>query len=247
MPRASLFVPCYIDTLFPEAGIAMVTVLERVGVELDFPSAQTCCGQMHINTGYSDDVAHLVRHFLTVFESSETVVAPSASCVATVRHMYPEMARWSGDAGLIDAVAAVTPRVREFSEYLVDDLGITDVGASFPHSVVYHPACHASRLLGVGDRPLALLRNVAGIRLKDMPRADSCCGFGGTFAVKNAEISTAMLADKVADVLHANAEVVVAADNSCLMHIAGGLQRQRTAIRTLHLAEVLASQEGARA
>jgi len=244
MPHASLFVPCYIDTLFPEAAIAMTRVLERVGVDLDFPRAQTCCGQMHVNTGYADDVDHLLRNFLKVFEHAEHVVAPSASCVATVRHMYPDMAKRSGDPALIDAVDALTPRVKEFSEYLVDDLGITDVGASFPHSVTYHPACHATRLLGVGDRPLQLLRNVAGIRLKDMPRANECCGFGGTFAVKNAEISAAMLADKVADVIHAGAEVVVASDNSCLMHIAGGLQRQRTAVRTLHLAEVLASQEG---
>lgn len=246
MPHASLFVPCYVDTLYPEAAVAMVHLLERLGVQLDFPATQTCCGQMHVNTGYQTEAMPLLRNFVAAFHGADAVVAPSASCVATVRHMYPAMAERSGDRGLIDAVAEVTPRVRELSEYLVDDLGVTDVGAYFPHTVVYHPTCHSSRLLQVGDRPLALLRAVSGIRLKQMPRADGCCGFGGTFAVKNAEISSAMLADKIADVLHAEAEVVVAADNSCLMHIGGGLSRQRTGVRTLHLAEVLAATEDAR-
>ena len=244
MPRASLFVPCYVDTLFPEAAQAMVRVLERLGVTLDFPRAQTCCGQMHVNTGYERDARPLVRHFVDVFGDADVVVAPSASCVATVRHAYAGIAERAGDPALAAAVAATTPRVREFSEYLVDDLGVTDVGASFPHTVTYHPACHAVRLLGVGDRPLQLLRAVGGLRLRELPRAEQCCGFGGTFAIKNPEISAAMLADKVADVLQARAEVVVAADESCLMHIGGGLARQRTAVRTMHLAEVLASREG---
>ena len=241
MPRASLFVPCYVDTLYPEAAIAMVHVLERLGVELDFPEGQTCCGQMHVNSGYQAEVRPLVRRFVDVFADAETIVAPSASCVATVRHFYPRMAERSGDPGLIDAVAAVVPRVREFSEYLIDDLEADDVGAYFPHAVAYHPACHALRLLGIGDRPERLLRAVGGLRLTPMPRAESCCGFGGTFAVKNAEVSAAMLADKVADVIHAGVEVVVAADESCLMHIGGGLSRQRAGVRTVHLAEVLAS------
>lgn len=241
MPRASLFVPCYVDTLYPEAAMSMVRVLERLGVDLDFPEAQTCCGQMHVNSGFQAEVHPLVRRFADIFAGAEAIVAPSASCVATVRHFYPEMAARSGDAALVDAVADVVPRVKEFSEYLIDDLGVDDVGAYFPHAVAYHPTCHSLRMLGIGDRPERLLRNVGGLRLKPMPRAESCCGFGGTFAVKNAEVSSAMLADKVADVLHAGAEVVVAADESCLMHIAGGLSRQRTGVRTVHLAEVLAS------
>ena len=241
MPRASLFVPCYVDTLYPEAAIAMVRVLERLGVDLAFPEGQTCCGQMHVNSGYQAEVRPLVRRFVDVFADAETIVAPSASCVATVRHFYPGMAERSGDAGLIAAVGGVVPRVKEFAEYLIDDLGVEDVGAYFPHAVAYHPACHSLRLLGIGDRPMRLLRNVDAIRLKDMPRAESCCGFGGTFAIKNAEVSSAMLADKVADVLHAEVEVVVAADESCLMHIGGGLSRQRTGVATVHLAEVLAS------
>lgn len=239
--RAALFVPCYVDTLYPEAAVAMVRVLERLGVALEFPEGQTCCGQMHVNTGYQAEVRPLVRRFVDVFADAEVVVAPSASCVATVRHQYPEMAARSGDAGLIAAVADVVPRVREFSEYVLDDLGVEDVGAYFPHAVAYHPTCHSLRMLRVGDRPMRLLRRVAGIRLRELPRAESCCGFGGTFAVKNAEVSAAMLADKVADVLQAGVEYVVAADESCLMHIGGGLGRQRTGVRTLHLAEVLAA------
>lgn len=241
--RAALFVPCYVDTLFPETGVAMARLLERLGVEVSFDAAQTCCGQMHVNTGYQAEALPLLRRFVRIFADGETVVAPSASCVATVRHMYPVMAERTGDPELQREVAALIPRVRELSEFLLDDLGVEDVGAYFPHEVVFHPTCHSVRMLGVGDRPLRLLRKVAGIRLREMPRAESCCGFGGTFAVKNAEVSAAMLADKVADVLHARAEVVVAADDSCLMHIGGGLSRQRTGVRTLHLAQVLARTE----
>jgi len=247
MPRASLFVPCYVDTLYPETGVAMVRLLERLGVEVDFPAGQTCCGQMHVNTGYQAEVVPLVRRFVEVFGegagAAEAIVAPSASCIATVRHMYAGMAERSGDAGLIDAVAEVVPRVRELSEYLIDDLGVDDVGAYFPHAVAFHPTCHSVRMLHVGDRPQRLLRKVGGIRLREMPRAEQCCGFGGTFAVKNAEVSAAMLTDKVADVLNAGVEVVVASDDSCLMHIGGGLSRQRTGVRTMHLAQVLARTE----
>jgi len=243
MPRASLFVPCYVDTLFPETGVAMVRLLERLGVDVDFPSGQTCCGQMHVNTGYQAEVVPLVRRFVDVFGGADTIVAPSASCVATVRHMYAGMAERSGDAALIASVDDVVPRVRELSEYLIDDLGVDDVGAHFPHAVAFHPTCHSVRMLHVGDRPQRLLRKVGGIRLREMPRAEQCCGFGGTFAVKNPEVSAAMLADKVADVLNAEVEVVVASDDSCLMHVGGGLSRQRTGVRTLHLAQVLASTE----
>ncbi|MEX2500986.1 MAG: (Fe-S)-binding protein, partial [Trueperaceae bacterium] len=241
MPRTvALFIPCYVDTLFPETGVAVVRVLERLGVNVDFPREQTCCGQMHVNTGHHDDAMPLVRRFVRAFDEAETIVAPSASCVALVRHEYAKLAQRSGDAALIEAVATVAPRVREFSEYLVDDLGTVDVGAEFPHAVTFHPTCHSLRLLRIGDRPQRLLRAVAGIRLHELPRADACCGFGGTFAVKNADTSAAMLADKMSDVLHTGAEVVVAADDSCLMQIGGGLSRMRTGVRTMHLAQVLA-------
>lgn len=243
--RAALFVPCYVDTLFPETGIAMVALLERLGVAVEFPRDPTCCGQMHVNTGYAREALPLVRRFVAAFGGAEAVVAPSASCVALVRDHYPRLAAETGDAALVRAVADVVPRVRELSEYLVDDLGREDVGAYFPHAVALHPTWHSVRTLRVGDRPRRLLERVAGLRLHELPRADQCCGFGGTFSVKNAETSAAMLADKVADAIGSRAEVIVAVDDSCLMHLGGGLARQRTGIRTLHLAQVLAATEGA--
>jgi L-lactate dehydrogenase complex protein LldE len=242
--RVALFVPCYVDTLFPEAAVAVVAVLERLGVAVDFPRAQTCCGQMHVNTGYQREALPLVRNFVRAFAAAEMVVAPSASCVALVRDHYAHLAARAADPALEREVAALVPRVVELSEYLIDHLGVEDVGASFPHAVAFHPTCHSLRMLQVGDRPLRLLRNVRGLRLQTLPRSDQCCGFGGTFAVKNADTSAAMLADKVADVIGSRAEVLVATDNSCLMHIGGGLSRQRTGVRTMHLAEVLASTEG---
>jgi len=223
--RVTLFVTCFNDTLFPQTGQAVVRLLERLGCEVDFPLEQTCCGQMHLNSGYAREGVALARRLGRVFASAEVVVTPSASCAGMLR-------RQLGEDG---------PPVLELSELLVDRLGVEDVGAHFPHRVTFHPTCHSLRELRVGDRPLRLLRAVRGIELVELPQADECCGFGGTFAVKNAEVSSAMLADKVRAVLDTRAEVVCAADNSCLMHIGGGLSRQRTGVRTVHLAEVLAS------
>jgi len=222
--RVSLFVTCVNDTLFPQAGQAVVRLLERLGCEVEFPVEQTCCGQMHMNSGYTREGMALARRLGRVFEGAEVVVTPSASCAGMVRHQLEE-----------------GPPVYELSEFLIDKLGVEDVGAHFPHRVTFHPTCHSLRELGVGDRPLRLLRAVQGIELVELPAADECCGFGGTFAVKNAEVSSAMLADKVRAVLDTGAEVVCAADSSCLMHIGGALSRQRTGVRTAHLAEVLAS------
>jgi L-lactate dehydrogenase complex protein LldE len=222
--RVSLFVTCFNDTLFPQTGRAVVRLLERLGCEVDFPLEQTCCGQMHMNSGYAREGVALARRFARVFDGAEAVVCPSASCVGMLRHQLED-----------------GPPVHELSEFLVDRLGVEDVGAYFPHRVTFHPTCHSLRELGVGDRPLRLLGAVRGIELVDLPESRECCGFGGTFAVKNAEVSSAMLADKVRAVLDTRAEVVGAADNSCLMHIGGALSRQRTGVRTLHLAEVLAS------
>jgi L-lactate dehydrogenase complex protein LldE len=241
--RASLFITCFNDTLFPEAGKATVRLLRRLGVEVDFPREQTCCGQMHFNTGYVDEAIPLVRRFVSVFGDREVVVAPSASCVGMVRDFYRQAAAKSGDPGLVEAVEALRPRVLELSELLVDRLGVEDVGAYFPHRVTYHPTCHSLRVLHVGDRPLRLLRAVRGIDLVELPEAEECCGFGGTFAVKNADTSSAMLTDKVRTVLDTGAEVCAAADNSCLMHIGGALSRQRAGVRTIHLAEILAATE----
>ena len=235
--RVGLFVTCFNDTLFPQVGRATVTVLERLGVEVDFPSTQTCCGQMHFNTGYQREAVPLVRRFVEIFEPYEAVVAPSGYCVGMVRDLYP-MA-----ADLARRVADLAPRVFELSEFLVKRLGVTDVGAYYPHRVTYHPTCHSLRMLKVGEAPLELLRNVRGMDLVGLGEAEQCCGFGGTFAVKNAETSAAMLGDKLRRVLDTEAEVCVAGDNSCLMHIGGGLRRLQAGVGTVHLAEILASTE----
>jgi L-lactate dehydrogenase complex protein LldE len=241
--RISLFITCFNDTIFPETGRAMVRLLERLGHTVDFPLEQTCCGQMHFNTGYQREAIPLVRHFVETFSSAEVVVAPSASCVGMVRDFYARVAELSGDRELTAAVAALTPRVFELSEFLVKQLGVEDVGAYYPHRVTYHPTCHSLRMIHVGDKPLRLLRAVRGIDLVELPAAEQCCGFGGTFAVKNYQTSTAMLADKMSHVLDTGAEVCTAGDNSCLMHIGGGLSRLRSGVRTLHLAEILAATE----
>lgn len=241
--RVSLFITCFNDTLFPNVGIATTRLLERLGHEVEFPEAQTCCGQMHFNTGYQRESIPLVRHFIDVFRSAEVIVAPSASCVGMVRDLYPKAAALSGDSGLIDAVQELIPRVYELSEFLVKRLHIVDVGAYYPHRVTYHPTCHSLRVLHVGDIPLRLLQAVKGIDLVELPQSTECCGFGGTFAVKNADTSLAMLSDKTRSVLDTGAEVLCSADTSCLLHIGGGLHRQRAGVTTVHLAEILASTE----
>ncbi|HEU5103794.1 MAG TPA: (Fe-S)-binding protein [Roseiflexaceae bacterium] len=239
----SLFITCFNDTIFPETGRAMVRLLERLGHTVDFPLDQTCCGQMHFNTGYQRESIALVRHFVDVFSGAEVVVAPSASCVGMVREFYGRVAELSGDRRLVQSVADLVPRVFELSEFLVDQLGVVDVGAYYPHRVTYHPTCHSLRVLHVGDAPLRLLRAVRGIDLVELPNAEQCCGFGGTFAVKNADTSLAMLSDKLRCILDTRAEVCAAADNSCLMQIGGALNRQRAGVRPVHLAEILASTE----
>jgi L-lactate dehydrogenase complex protein LldE len=229
--RVALFVTCVNDTLAPQAGQATVAVLERLGHEVVFPEAQTCCGQMHYNAGYHDQAAPLARRFVRIFSdpSFDAIVSPSASCVGMVREQYSR---------LIDDEI---PAVHELSEFLVDVLGVDDVGAVFPHRVTYHPTCHGLRGLRLGDAPLRLLRNVRDIDLVELPEAETCCGFGGTFAVKNADTSAAMLTDKLRCVLDTGADVCAAGDSSCLLHIGGGLTRQRAGVRTMHLAEILAS------
>jgi L-lactate dehydrogenase complex protein LldE len=223
--RVSLFVTCFNDTLFPHTGRAVVRLLERLGCEMTFPLEQTCCGQIHLNSGYAREGVALARRLARVFDGAEAVVTPSASCAGMLRQQLAENER---------------PAIYELSEFLVDRLGVEDVGAYYPHRVTFHPTCHSLRELHVGDRPLRLLRAVRGIELVELPESAECCGFGGTFAVKNPDVSSAMLTDKVRAVLETRAEVVCAADNSCLMHIGGALSRQRTGVRTAHLAEVLA-------
>jgi len=237
----SLFITCYNDTLFPETGKAVVTVLERLGHPVEFRSAQTCCGQMHYNTGYQKEAFPMMRHFLEVFRDAEVICVPSASCVAMMRDHYPKMAAQTGDASVVEQVNRLLPRVFEFSELLVDKLGVVDVGAFYPHTVTLHTSCHSLRSLHVGDKPVQLLKNVRGLTLTELPDSDQCCGFGGTFAVKNADVSAAMLSDKVNCILRTRSEVCTAGDNSCLMQIGGALSREKTGVRTMHLAEILAS------
>ncbi len=239
--RVALFVACFNDTLYPETGIATVKLLERLGVEVEFPEEQTCCGQMHFNTGYQREAIPLVRRFVEVFSPYDAVVAPTGSCVGMVRELYPMAAKLARDEKLARQVEDIAPKVFELSEFLVNKLGIEDVGAYYPHRVTFHPTCHSLRMLGVGEAPLKLLRNVRGMDLVELPEAEECCGFGGTFAVKNAETSTAMLSDKLRHIQDTGAEVCAAGDNSCLMHIGGGLSRQQTGVKAVHLAEILAS------
>jgi L-lactate dehydrogenase complex protein LldE len=224
--RIALFITCLGDTLFPQTGQAMVRLLERLGHEVEFPEDQTCCGQMHFNSGYRDEGLALARRFEEVFTDAEVVVTPSASCAGMVRE---------------NCSPATAEKVFELCEFLVERLGVEDVGAFYPHRVTYHPTCHSLRVLRTGDAPLRLLRAVRGIDLVELGDAEECCGFGGTFAVKNADVSAAMLSDKMNHVIATHAEVCTAGDSSCLMHIGGGLARMRSGVRTVHLAEILAS------
>ncbi|MFE3883866.1 (Fe-S)-binding protein [Streptomyces lydicus] len=241
--RIALFATCLGDTLFPEAVKSTAVLLARLGHDVVFPPQQTCCGQMHVNTGYQREPVPLVRNFAEQFgdPSIEAVVMPSGSCAGSVRHQHELVAARYGDAALRAGVADVKTKTYELSEFLVDVLDVTDVGAYFPHRVTYHPTCHSLRMLRVGEKPLRLLRAVEGIDLVELPEADACCGFGGTFAVKNAGTSSAMLRDKMDHIAGTGAEVCTAGDSSCLMHIGGGLSRIESGTRTLHLAQILAA------
>lgn len=245
--RVALFATCVNDALYPSTAIATVKVLERLGVEVDFPAAQTCCGQPQYNTGYRRATEPLVRRMARAFEGYDHVVTPSGSCVAMVRDNYPRIGARAVAEGRggepADAAASLVPHVHELTEFLVDVLGVTDVGAYFPHTVTYHPSCHGLRVLGLRDRPRRLLEAVKGLELVELPGAEECCGFGGTFAVKNADVSEAMGDDKIRNALSTDADVLCGADNSCLMHIGGMLRRQQAPQRALHLAEILASTE----
>jgi L-lactate dehydrogenase complex protein LldE len=228
--RIALFVTCVADAMFPDAASATVTILERLEHDVVFPEEQTCCGQMHLNSGYPDEAARLARRFTKIFAGFDAIVAPSASCVGTVRELYRELV----------PTARALP-VFELSEFLVQRLHREDLGASFPHRVVYHPTCHSLRVTRVGDAPLRLLRRVRGLELVELQRADECCGFGGTFAVKNSDTSSAILADKCDCIEQSGAEVCTALDGSCLLQIGGGLSRRRSRVRAMHLAQILAS------
>jgi len=239
--RASLFITCYNDTLFPETGRAVVTLLERLGVVLEFHPEQTCCGQMHANTGFRREAFCQAKRFVRIYRDAETIVIPSSSCVAMIRDQYPGLLEELGDEGLRRDFEGMLPRVYELSEYLIDKLGVEDVGAYFPHKVTYHASCHGLRGIHLGERPFRLLRKVRGLELAPLPNLDRCCGFGGTFSVKNGEVSSAMLAVKLQDVVGTGAEFCTALDNSCLMHLGGAMHRQYAGMKTIHMAQILAS------
>ena len=246
IPRTTtvaLFATCINDLMFPSTPKAVVTLLERLGCRVEFPLEQTCCGQMFTNTGYFDAALPDVRNYVKAFSGYEYIVGPSGSCVGAVRHQHPMLAEHAKDDGLAREVEGVVARTYDLSEFLVDVLGVTDVGAYFPHRVTYHPTCHSVRVAKVGDRPYRLLEAVKGIDLVELPAADQCCGFGGTFSVKNPDVSVAMAADKARHVMETGAEYLVTGDNACLMNIGGMLHRQNAGVKTIHLAEILAHTE----
>ena len=236
--KVSLFVTCLVDQLFPQVGLAMADVLERLGYQVDFPEAQTCCGQPAFNTGFRGEARQVGRHFLKVFRDAEYIVCPSGSCTSMVRHHYDEI--FYKDPESLAAAQALAPRIFEFSEFLLKVAGREDVGARFDAVVTYHDPCHALRELKIKEQPRRLLRSVRGLELREMDTAEECCGFGGTFSVKFDEVSASMLKSKIDAIQRTGADTVVSADSSCLMQIRGGLSRAGLPIRTLHLAEVLA-------
>lgn len=237
----AIFATCIADTMKPSVPRATVEVLERLGCTVEFPREQTCCGQIMTNTGYFDQAVGSVRNYVRAFGDYDYIVGPSGSCVGSVRHQHEMIADHAGDAGLARAAGSAASHTYDLSEFLIDVLGVEDVGAWFPHTVTYHPTCHSMRIAKVGDRPLRLLRAVGGLKLVDLPEAEQCCGFGGTFSLKNPDMSIAMASDKAHSAVSTGAEYLVAGDHACLMNIGGILHRQRTGIRTIHLAEILAS------
>jgi L-lactate dehydrogenase complex protein LldE len=237
--RVSLFVTCMVDQLFPKVGMAMAGVLERLGYEIDFPADQTCCGQPAFNSGYRDEARTVARHFLKVFENCGQIVVPSGSCTSMVTHHFAEL--FHKEPETLEKVHALENRIWEFSTFLTEVAGVDDVGASFNEVVTFHDGCHALRELGIKSAPRRLLAKVRGLELREMLPAEECCGFGGTFSVKFADLSGAMARTKIEAIERTGAKAVVSLDPSCLMQIQGALSRAGSEIRTMHLAEVLAS------
>lgn len=240
----AIFPTCANDVMFPQTPIATVKLLERLGCKVVFPKAQTCCGQIFTNTGYYDEAMGSVKNFLKAFEPYDYIVGPSGSCVGSVRHQHEMLARRDAGDKVGDRVAAVAARTYDISEFLVDVLGTTDVGAYFPHRVTFHPSCHSVRVAKVGDKPQQLLRAVRGIEIIDLPDAETCCGFGGTFSLKNPDVSVAMASDKARNVKSTGAEYITAGDNLCLLNISGVLNRTKAGVKPIHLVEILAQTEG---
>jgi len=240
--RVGLFATCVNDVMFPDTPRSAMSVLERLGCRVEFPEQQTCCGQMFTNTGYFAAGLDTVRAYVAAFAGFDYVVAPSASCIGSVRHQHEMLS--ADEPALAAQVKDLVSKSFDLSEFLVDILGVTDVGAVFPHTVTYHPTCHSLRVACVGDKPLRLLRAVRGLELVDLPEAETCCGFGGTFSVKNPDVSVALATNKANNVIATGAEYLVAGDNACLMNIGGVLHRQGASVKPIHLASILDSREG---
>ncbi|MDI3257603.1 MAG: (Fe-S)-binding protein [Kyrpidia sp.] len=240
--RISFFVTCLVDSLFPEVGVSTVRLLRRLGVDVDFPENQICCGQPAFNAGYHPEARAVAETWLDAFSSSEYIVSPSGSCGGMVVHGYEEL--FADDPARLEQVGNLKGRIYELSQFLVQVLGIEDVGARYPGRATYHPSCHASRLMGVGDAPLRLLRHVRDLELAELPFAEECCGFGGTFSVKMGDVSAAIATDKVRRVEETGADLLVGTDMGCLMNIQGRLRRLGSPVRVMHLAQLL--EEGGR-
>jgi L-lactate dehydrogenase complex protein LldE len=234
--KVSLFIPCLVDQFFPQVGLNLYKILKKVGASVDYPVEQTCCGQPAFNSGYHAEAIELAQRFLEVFRRSDYIVAPSGSCTSMVKIFYPEIIE---EDSLRETLHHITSKIYEFSDFLVNVVGISDVGARFPHRVTYHDACHLLRELRVRDAPRTLIREVRDIDFVEMENSETCCGFGGTFSVKFPEISTAMAEDKASAIAQSGAEYVVANDSSCLMQIAGYLSRKGIPAKPLHLADLL--------
>lgn len=245
--RASLFITCLADSFYPNVGESTVRLLDRLGVGVDFPEEQTCCGQPAFNSGYRDEAKDVAKTMIEAFKNSEYVVGPSGSCVGMIRHYYPHL--FEGDAKWEDSARRFVGKTYELSQFIVNVLGVTDLGARMEAAATYHPSCHASRLMGIKQEPLQLLRNVHGLQLVDLPFAEDCCGFGGTFAVKMHEVSGAMVAEKAQHVQDTKAEILVGTDMGCLMNIGGRLRFEGAPVRIMHVAELLweGVREGVRA
>jgi len=237
--RVSLFVTCIVDQFFPRIGLATAELLERLGYRVEFPEGQTCCGQPAFNTGYREQARQVARHFLEVFQAAEHIVSPSASCVSMVKNHYPEL--FNKEPEWQQRARSLAGRIWELSQFLTEVARLEDVGARLEGVAAYHDGCHALRELGVREAPRRLLARVRGLKLREMPGAEECCGFGGTFSVKFPEISGAMARRKIQALCESGVEYVISADASCLMQIQGALSRAALPVRTLHLAEVLAS------
>ncbi|WP_040952647.1 (Fe-S)-binding protein [Gorillibacterium massiliense] len=239
--KVSLFITCLSDAVFPRVGDAMVRLLARYGIALSLPLEQTCCGQPAFNSGYWEEARRSARTILQAFDDSDFIISPSGSCTGMIHH-YPKLFEHEPD--LLKRSQRLQEKTYEFTQFLVHVLGVTDIGAVFPHKVTYHPSCHGSRLLGIKAEPMELLRHVRGMELVPLPFAEDCCGFGGTFAVKMAEISGAMVTEKADHVLETEAEVLTGLDMGCLMNIGGHLRYRDKKVRVMHLAELL--EEGVR-